>query len=111
MAILKGIVVGAMSASFAVASIGALLGYVGGWASCHGVPYSAYGAYFGFLIFLCFFGAPAPIVGAVIGGVAGSRARPAGSGEARRPRWSLGRTMAIIALIELALALARPFIV
>ena len=73
MAILKGIFVGALSGPLAVASVGALLGYVGGWAPCHGVPYSVGGAYFGFYIFLALFGPPAGIVGAIVGGVAGSR--------------------------------------
>ncbi len=74
MAIFKGILVRALSAFLAAASVGALLGYVSGWAPCHGVPYPVGGAHFGIFIFLAFIGLPAGVGGAVGGGVAGSRA-------------------------------------
>ncbi len=111
MAILKGIFVGALSAPLAVASVGAFLGLVGGWAPCHGVPFSVGGAYFGSYIFLTFFGPASAIVGAIVGGVAGSRAKPAGPAGRQRRRWSLGRCMAIIALTGLLLAMTRPLVV
>jgi hypothetical protein len=50
-------------------------------------------------------------LGAIGGGVAGSRAKPAGPRACAGQRWSLARCMAIIAMIGLMLALTRLFVV
>ncbi|WP_165228166.1 hypothetical protein [Aquisphaera insulae] len=84
----------------AVTTIGAALGFVCGWAPCHGVPFSFSGAYFGALVFVWFFGLPSAVLGVAIGAAFSHGLRGL----------SIGMMMAVVAALAVALGLTVPYL-
>jgi hypothetical protein len=64
---MQGAIQGLTVAPLAVTVLGTVLGFIGGWAPCHGVPYSLSGAAFGMLAFGGVLAPPAGLLGAAFG--------------------------------------------
>ncbi len=65
---IQGAIQGLTLAPLAVTMLGAVLGFVGGWAPCHHVvPYTLVGAQFGMIAFGGYLAPPAGLLGAAIG--------------------------------------------
>ncbi|WP_165246520.1 hypothetical protein [Paludisphaera soli] len=89
-----------------VAVLGAVLGCVGGWAPCHGVPYSAGGAVFGLATFGGIFGPPAAVLGGSLGAVFAPGWRQLSVGELMAAIAGLGATLGLF-MIWAAFGLSR----
>ncbi|WP_165246521.1 hypothetical protein [Paludisphaera soli] len=64
---IQGAIQGLAAAPLAVTMLGAVLGFVGGWAPCRGVPYTLIGAQFGMIAFGGYLAPPAGLLGAAFG--------------------------------------------